>query len=128
ERGAAVHFQTAAVHALRDAEHGAVAPPVHLASTFDLDPAPEDGAYAYQRGSNPTRARLETVLAARDDAEHGFAFASGMAATAAARSTLPVGDEVLLPASVYGGTHRRVDRVLPARGITGRVVDHRAAL
>src|SRR5699024_377100 len=106
ERGAAVHIRTAAVHTLKDFEHGAVVPPVHLASTFELDPAAEDGAYAYQRASNPTRAQLETVLAALDGADHGFAFASGMAATAAALSTLAVGDEVLLPASVYGGTYR----------------------
>ena len=123
-----MHIQTAAVHTLRDFEHGAVVPPVHLASTFELDPATEDGAYAYQRGSNPTRAQLETVLAALDDAEHGFAFASGMAATAAALSTLTVGDEVLLPASVYGGTYRFVDLVLPGRGITGRFVDDLGAL
>jgi cystathionine beta-lyase len=117
-----VHIQTAAVHTLRDFEHGAVAPPVHLASTFALDPATEDGAYAYQRGSNPTRAQLEQVLAALDGARHGFAFASGMAATAAALSTLEVGDEIILPASVYGGTYRLVDLVLPGRGITGRFV------
>ena len=123
-----MHIQTAAVHTLRDFEHGAVVPPIHLASTFELDPATEDGAYAYQRGSNPTRAQLETVLAALDDAEHGFAFASGMAATAAALSTLTVGDEVLLPASVYGGTYRFVDLVLPGRGITGRFVDDLGAL
>ena len=123
-----MHIQTAAVHTLRDFEHGAVVRPVHLASTFELDPATEDGAYAYQRGSNPTRAQLETVLAALDDAEHGFAFASGMAATAAALSTLTVGDEVLLPASVYGGTYRFVDLVLPGRGITGRFVDDLGAL
>ena len=123
-----MHIQTAAVHTLRDFEHGAVVPPVHLASTFELDPATEDGAYAYQRGSNPTRAQLETVLAALDDAEHGFASASGMAATAAALSTLTVGDEVLLPASVYGGTYRFVDLVLPGRGITGRFVDDLGAL
>ena len=123
-----MHIQTAAVHTLRDFEHGAVVQPVHLASTFELDPATEDGAYAYQRGSNPTRAQLETVLAALDDAEHGFAFASGMAATAAALSTLTVGDEVLLPASVYGGTYRFVDLVLPGRGITGRFVDDLGAL
>ena len=123
-----MHIQTAAVHTLRDFEHGAVVPPVHLASTFELDPATEDGAYAYQRGSNPTRAQLETVLAALDDAEHGFAFASGMAATAAALSTLTVGDEVLLPASVYGGTYRFVDLVLPGRGVTGRFVDDLGAL
>jgi len=118
-----VHIQTAAVHTLRHFEHGAVVPPVHLASTFELDPATEDGAFAYQRGANPTRAQLETVLAALDGAEHGFAFASGMAATAASLSTLTVGDEVLLPASVYGGTYRFVDLVLPGRGITGRFVD-----
>ena len=53
-----VHIQTAAVQTLRDHEHGAVIPPVHLASTFELDPATDDGAYAYQRSSNPTRAQL----------------------------------------------------------------------
>ncbi|MDN5899444.1 MAG: PLP-dependent aspartate aminotransferase family protein [Brachybacterium sp.] len=123
-----MHIQTAAVHTLKDFEHGAVVPPVHLASTFELDRASEEGAFAYQRGSNPTRAQLETVLAALDGAEHGFAFASGMAATAAALSTLVVGEEVLLPASVYGGTYRFVDLVLPGRGVTGRFVDDLGAL
>ena len=45
-------------------------------------------------------------------------------ATAAALSTFTAGDEILLPASVYGGTYRFVDRVLPGRGVTGRYVDH----
>src|SRR5699024_7448263 len=121
--GGPVHIQTAAVQTLRHQEHGAVVPPVHLASTFELDPSSEDGAYAYQRGGNPTRAQLETLLAALDGAAHGFAFASGMAATAAALSTLAVGDEIILPASVYGGTYRFVDQVLPGRGVTGRFVD-----
>ncbi|MGO1225493.1 MULTISPECIES: trans-sulfuration enzyme family protein [unclassified Brachybacterium] len=123
-----MHIQTTAVHTLRDFEHGAVVPPVHLSSTFELDRATEEGEFAYQRGANPTRAQLETVLAALEGAEHGFAFASGMAATAAALSTLVVGDEVLLPASVYGGTYRFVDLVLPGRGVTGRFVDDLAAL
>ncbi|GAA1484260.1 trans-sulfuration enzyme family protein [Brachybacterium fresconis] len=118
-----MRIQTAAVQTLRHQEHGAVVPPVHLASTFELDPSSEDGAYAYQRGGNPTRAQLETLLAALDGAAHGFAFASGMAATAAALSTLAVGDEIILPASVYGGTYRFVDQVLPGRGVTGRFVD-----
>jgi cysteine-S-conjugate beta-lyase len=123
-----VHIQTAAVQTLRDHEHGAVVPAVHLASTFELDPGSEDGAYAYQRGSNPTRAQLETVLAALDHAEHGFAYATGMAATADSLSTLQVGGEVILPASVYGGTYRFVDLVLPGRGVTGRFVDDLGAL
>lgn len=123
-----MHIQTVAVQTLRDHEHGAVVPPVHLASTFELDAATDDGGYAYQRGSNPTRAQLEQVLAALDGAEHGFAFATGMAATAAVFSTLEVGDEVLLPTSVYGGTFRFVDKVFPARGLTGRYVDDLGAL
>ena len=45
-----MHIQTAAVQTLRDHEHGAVVPPVHLASTYELDPRTDDGLYAYQRG------------------------------------------------------------------------------
>src|SRR5690625_7792468 len=61
-----VHIQTAAVQTLRDHEHGAVIPPVHLASTYELDPRTDDGLYAYQRGGNPTRVQLEQVLAGLD--------------------------------------------------------------
>lgn len=117
-----MHIETTAVQALREHEHGAVVPPIHLASTFRLDPATEDGPFAYQRGANPTRAQLETVLAAIEGARHGFAFASGMAATAAALGLLSHGDEVILSATVYGGTFRFVDQVLPGRGVTGRFV------
>lgn len=108
-----MHLRTAAVQTLRDNALGAVVPPVHLASTFELDPATEEAPFAYQRGDNPTRAQLEAVLAALDGAEHAFAFASGMAANAAVFSTLEVGDEVILPATVYGGTFRFVARLFP---------------
>ncbi|GAB2535940.1 trans-sulfuration enzyme family protein [Brachybacterium huguangmaarense] len=117
-----MQIETTAVQALREHEHGAVVPPIHLASTFRLNPATEDGPFAYQRGANPTRAQLETVLAAIEGARHGFAFASGMAATAAALGLLSHGDEVILSATVYGGTFRFVDQVLPGRGVTGRFV------
>ena len=123
-----VHIQTTAVQTLRDHEHGAVVPPVHLSSTFELDPETESNPFAYQRGSNPTRAQLETVLAALEGSEHAFAFATGMAATAAAFSTLESGDEVLLSASVYGGTFRFIDKVFPGRRLTGRFVADLGAL
>ena len=119
-----MQIQTAAIHALHGLELGAVVPPVHLASTFALDPETDSGPYAYQRPANPTRAQLETVLAALEGSSYAFAFASGMAATAAALSILREGEEILLPASVYGGTYRFVDKVLPGRGVRGRYVDH----
>lgn len=118
-----MRIDTIAVQALRDHEHGAVVPPIHLSSTFELDPATSDGAYAYQRGANPTRAQLQTVLAAIEGAQHAFAFATGMAATGAALGLLEGGDEVILSASVYGGTYRFVDTVFPGRGVTGRFVE-----
>lgn len=117
-----MHLDTLAVQALRDHEHGAVVPPIHLASTFELDPADNSGAYDYQRGANPTRAALESVLGALEDAPYAFAFASGMAATSAALSFLQAGDEVIIPASVYGGTYRLATRVLSRQGVTVRFV------
>ncbi|PWH07664.1 methionine biosynthesis PLP-dependent protein [Brachybacterium endophyticum] len=125
-----MHIQTLAVQALRDHEHGAVVPPVHLASTFELDPATSGGDFSYQRGGNPTRAQLETVLAALEDGalegreqpSRGFAFATGMAATSAAFSLLHTGDEVILPTSVYGGTFRFVETGFERLGLGARWV------
>src|SRR5690625_7823911 len=84
-----VHIQTAAVQTLRDHEHGAVVPPVHLASTYELDPRTDDGLYAYQRGGNPTRAQLERGLAELDGTPHGLALATRTAPTGAAPSPPP---------------------------------------
>src|SRR5699024_5087533 len=116
------------VQTLRDHEHGAVVPPVHLASTYELDPRTDDGLYAYYQCGNPTRAQLERVLAELDGASHDLAFATDIATTAAFLHTLEVGSEVLLPASVYGGTFRFVDKIFPTRGLTGRYVDDLGAL
>jgi cystathionine beta-lyase len=115
-----VHIQTVAVQSLREQEHGAVVPPLHLASTFELDPRTNEGAHAYQRSSNPTRAQLEHVLGELEGGAHAFAFATGMAASDAAFSLLSAGDEVILPASVYGGTYRLVSEYFPKRGLNGR--------
>lgn len=133
-----MHIDTLAVHAARKLdphkgpgvhyEHGAVVPPVHLASTYELDTSTHDGPFAYQRGSNPTRGDLERALAAVEGAKYGFAFATGMAATAAAFSLLRHGDEVLLSASVYGGTFRLVNSYFEQLGVTARFFDDLGAL
>jgi cystathionine gamma-synthase len=60
-------FETIAVHAGAepDPATGAVAPPIHLSTTFDHGPASEDPhGYHYVRDANPTQTRLETALAA----------------------------------------------------------------
>src|SRR5215216_1936339 len=75
-------FETRAVHAGQepDAATGAVVPPITLSTTFAQDAVGEHKGFEYSRSGNPTRAALETCVAALEGAAHGFAFASGLAA------------------------------------------------
>src|SRR6476661_10403387 len=94
-----LHPATLAVHAGAepDADTGAVAPPIHLATTFRHGPAGERIAgYEYQREGNPTQDRLETALAAMEGGESALAFASGMAAISGLLETLTAGSRVLV--------------------------------
>ena len=101
-----LHLATLAVHAggEADAHNGAVAPPLHLSTTFKHGPAAERLAgYEYQREGNPTQDRLETALAALDGGEAALAYGSGMAAMTAALECLPAGSDVLIPEDCYAG-------------------------
>jgi cystathionine gamma-synthase len=100
-----MRFETKAVHAggKPDEATGAVAPPVHLSTTFERnasDGQPSHG-YSYIRDHNPTQTRLEVALATIDSAEGALAFASGMAAASALFQALPSGSHVLLPDDGY---------------------------
>jgi cystathionine gamma-synthase len=91
-------IETLAVHAggEPDKETGAVAPPIHLATTFQHGPAGERRAgYEYQREQNPTQDRLETVLAAMEGGAAALAFGSGMAAMNCLLESLPSGSHIL---------------------------------
>jgi len=47
-----------------DPETGAVAPPIHLSTTFEHGPACEEiHGYSYIREKNPTQTRLEEAMA-----------------------------------------------------------------
>lgn len=94
-----------------------VVPPIHLSTTFERH---ADGSYpgghVYSRTSNPTRARLEQVLADIEGATASLTFSSGMAATNALLSTLPVGSHVALADDIYFGV-RSLAQDLEARGL-----------
>jgi cystathionine gamma-synthase len=119
-------FATRAVHAglEPDPSYGGVVPAIHQASTY-VQSAPgeffED--YDYSRSANPTRTALERALG---ELEGGLAsaFSSGMAATHALITTVcSAGDHVILPADLYGGTYRLVDKVLARWGLAYDLVD-----
>jgi cystathionine gamma-synthase len=98
-----VRFETRAVHAggERD-ETGAVAPPIHLSTTFEHGPAGETpGGHLYVRYSNPSQDRLEAALAALEEGEAALAFSSGVAAGTAIAQACPPESHVLFPDDVY---------------------------
>jgi cystathionine gamma-synthase len=114
-------FETLAIHAGQDAdaETGAVVPAIYQVSTYRQDAVGKPrGGHDYARTVNPTRTALERCLAALEGAEHGFAFASGMAATdTVLRALCSTGEHVVIPDDAYGGTFRLVDKVLGPWGL-----------
>jgi cystathionine gamma-synthase len=119
-------FATRAVHAglEPDPSYGGVVPAIHQASTY-VQRAPGEFVedYDYSRSANPTRSALERALG---ELEGGLAsaFSSGMAATHALITTVcSAGDHVILPADLYGGTYRLVDKVLARWGLAYDLVD-----
>ncbi|HEU0089868.1 MAG TPA: cystathionine gamma-synthase [Pseudonocardiaceae bacterium] len=114
-------FSTRAIHAGQtpDPDTGSVIVPIHVSSTFVQDGVGGlRSGYEYARTGNPTRAALETCLAALEGGRHGRAFASGMAATdALLRATCRPGDHIVLPDDAYGGTFRLIDKVFRPWGV-----------
>src|ERR1700674_2787580 len=100
-----MRFATKAVHSGNepDEETGAVPPPIFTASTFAQDGIGRPRGYEYSRSGNPTRDRLERAVAVLEQAKHGLAFSSGLAAITTVASLLKKGDNVLVCNDLYGG-------------------------
>src|SRR3954463_2419282 len=118
-------FSTRAIHAGQDADPatGATIVPIYATSTYTQAAPGEHKGYEYSRSGNPTRAALETCLAALEGGERGLAFASGLAATTAVFAQLKPGDEVAAAADLYGGTFRLLDKVFKPWGLAARYTD-----
>ena len=122
-------FSTRAIHAGQDADPatGATVVPIYATSTYTQEAPGKHKGYEYSRSGNPTRAALETCLAALEEGERGLAFASGLAASTAVLSTLKPGDEVAAAADLYGGTYRLLEKVFKPWGLVARYTDDPAA-
>jgi cystathionine beta-lyase/cystathionine gamma-synthase len=118
-------LDTLAIHAGQtpDRETGAVMPPIHLSATFAQAGPGNHRGFEYSRTGNPTRNMLEACVAALEAGEHGIAFASGSAASAALLGTLAPGDHVIASDDVYGGTFRLMDKVFAPQGLAFSRVD-----
>jgi cystathionine gamma-synthase len=119
-------FETLAVHAgvEPDPATGAVVAPIQMSTTFKQDAVGQPrGGYEYSRSGNPTRTALEEAIAALESGSHGFAYASGLAATQNLLYLVEPGQRILLSDDVYGGTWRLADKVWRRYGIMAEPVD-----
>ena len=118
-------FATQAIHVGQEADvaTGATVVPIYATSTYTQEAPGKHKGFEYSRSGNPTRAALESCLAALEGGERGLAFASGLAATTAVLSTLKPGDEVAAAADLYGGTFRLLERVFRPWGLVSRYTE-----
>jgi cystathionine gamma-lyase len=101
-------FATRAIHAGQspDPTTGAIMPPIYATSTYVQESPGVHKGYEYSRTQNPTRMAYERCIADLESGSHGFAFASGMAATATVLELLDAGSHVVAMDDLYGGTRR----------------------
>jgi cystathionine gamma-lyase len=106
-------FETQVIHAGQapDPRTGAVMTPIYATSTYAQSSPGEHKGYDYARTRNPTRDALQDCLAALEGGTAGFAFASGMAATATVLELLDAGSHIVAMHDLYGGSYRIFERV-----------------
>jgi len=119
-------FATRCVHAGQenDPTTGAVMTPIYATSTFAQSSPGVHKGFEYARSQNPTRMAFERCIADLEGGSAGFAFASGMAATATVLDCLEKNSHVVVGDDVYGGTRRLFNLVRSqSAGIEATYVD-----
>jgi cystathionine gamma-lyase len=106
-------FATRVIHGGQhpDPLTGAVITPIYATSTYVQSSPGVHQGYEYSRTSNPTRDALQASVANLEGGAAGFAFASGMAATATILELLDSGSHIIAMNDLYGGTYRLLENV-----------------
>jgi cystathionine gamma-lyase len=106
-------FATRVIHGGQrpDPLTGAVITPIYATSTYVQSSPGVHQGYEYSRTSNPTRDALQAAVANLEGGAAGFAFASGMAATATILELLDCGSHIIAMNDLYGGTYRLLENV-----------------
>jgi cystathionine gamma-synthase len=123
-----MRLETIAVHAGAeiDSSTGALAPPLHLSTTFEHGPASEAiHGFLYVREKNPTQSRLEAALRDLEGGAAALVFSSGMSAAATVFQTLTPGSHVLFSDDIYIDVRNLVSDFLPAWRIESTIEDLR---
>ena len=106
--------------------------PLYLTSSFTFENAEqarslfadETEGNIYSRFTNPSVTELIKKMAILENAEDGFAFASGMAAVFASfGALLRAGDHLIASRALFGSTHQILTKILPNWQISHTLVD-----
>jgi cystathionine gamma-lyase len=106
-------FATRVIHGGQrpDPLTGAVITPIYATSTYVQSSPGVHQGYEYSRSGNPTRDALQAAVANLEGGAAGFAFASGMAASATILELLDSGSHIIAMNDLYGGTYRLLENV-----------------
>ncbi len=120
------HLETLAVHAGRDVDPatGAVAPPIHLSTTYQRD---ADGGYQrgfnYGRDDNPNRRSLETCIAKLEGGESAACFGSGTGAALSVFNAVGTDGHIVAGRDAYHGILRTLESLVERWGTAITLVD-----
>lgn len=114
-----LRFNSATIHGGQqpDKAYGSVMPPIYQTSTYAQTTPGAHKGYEYSRTHNPTRTALELSIASIENAKHGLAFASGMAAMDTILKLFQPGDEIISTDDLYGGSYRLMTKIFEKYGL-----------
>lgn len=114
-----LRFNSATIHGGQepDKAYGSVMPPIYQTSTYAQSTPGGHQGYEYSRTHNPTRTALERSIASIENAKHGLAFASGMAAMDTVLKLFNPGDEIISTDDLYGGSYRLLTQIFEKNGL-----------
>ncbi|GAB5441751.1 MAG: PLP-dependent aspartate aminotransferase family protein [Fuerstiella sp.] len=118
-------FRTKSVHTgvHKDQQYNSVITPIYPTSTFYWNDLESNSGYDYTRSGNPTRDALNENLAALEGGAGCVTTSTGMSAVHCAMAIFSPGDHIIVPADVYGGSHRLFSQYLNTKGLAFTFVD-----
>lgn len=121
------HTETKCIHLDEDETRcdttGALSFPIYQTAAFAHKVVGQTNGYDYSRLNNPTRERLEQVMAELECGTDALAFSSGMAAIATMMELFRPGDHLIIDNDLYGGCIRLFDHINRKNGIQFTGVD-----
>lgn len=120
------HIATRCIHLDEDNkpdQYGAVSYPIYQSATFAHRGIGESTGYDYSRLQNPTRERIEKIVAGLEKGIDALAFSSGMAAVDALTQLFKPGDHLIVDNDLYGGSIRLFRNISEKNGISITGID-----